>query len=206
MGTIFVRPSRDELRKVDESINMMEQFIEILDERSKGLSSERNRLQKIISDKEYAVLRKKLDLSTKLDRVYKRYGLRELRRLSMTSDDNLRIFLREDSILGVPYSFPTVAGAGPSYMTSEGSFLLDSTCSDISSWLESIADLSRYKEAEKTLSSELKMVRRKLNVLRNLVLKNEYEKKKKIKHILEEKERSAWVLKKLVVEQLKGEQ
>lgn len=197
----FVRPSRSELRRLEEEEHLVRDFIEILDERAAALSQTKAGLLRTVAERETGLAKIGRELEKRLDALFRKTGLLDLQRLARTSQDSLRAELVEDYVLGVRYVFPRIAECEIAFAAANSrTILADKVAHDLKRWLVAVSDLSKYEQAERTLSSELVLVRRKLNALRNLTLNEVVSKRKKVKLILAEKERSNWVVKKLVIE------
>jgi vacuolar-type H+-ATPase subunit D/Vma8 len=201
----FIRPSKEQLIKTREELKTVREFENILDERAQSLSKEINNLKKIIKEKQKRTLTGKIYLSNESKKALEKYGILGLKRISLTSKDVLRVSQKKDNILGVSYSFPEIKKTkGISYSINRTDPVIDLLYKKTSQFLETVIDLSKYKQAKRRLNKELISVRRKLNAIRNILKRDLEEKETKIKRYLAEKERYDWVIRKLVVDKIQS--
>ncbi len=195
----FVRPSKDELRGVEEEIETLKEFVGIMEERAAALSRERTGIEREIKEKRARLDDRKKELEAKAAEAVKRHGLLGLRRIAFLSGSQLEVETKKETILGVDYLYPSVY-VEPRYSLTLSSLVVDDLADFSERFLDDLLAVAKFVEAERWLTRELKMVRRKLNAISNLVLPELKEKRKKIKKYLEEKERDNWVKRKQVIE------
>jgi len=191
----FVRPSKAELIKTEEEISLIRQFMELIDERVKVLTKEKLKLNAIIDTKRAKLAKYKQDLKYLADKVMQTYGYLGLKRVTHFSKKSLTINLKYEYLAGIKYFFPYLASNDEQYPLSLTNFEIDDLADTTKVFLENIIDLSKYIEAEKRISHELSMIKRKLNTLKNIILPELKQSKNQIKKYLMEKERFNNVIK-----------
>ena len=192
---IFNRPSREQLRAVNEEIASFEEIKEIMNERAQALNEEISRLDKIINKNSETIIKLRANLLLKLDKCVKTYGLLNLKRLSISCRESLKVDLHEESVLGVKYQIPLLKKTGNySYSINRSNELVDQAVLHNMELLQALLNFSKYYEARKKLSRELNSIQRRLNSIKNLLIKELLDERKKISNFLSEKERFEWVI------------
>ncbi|MBN2422354.1 hypothetical protein JXB41_03940 [Candidatus Woesearchaeota archaeon] len=200
----FIRPSKAELIKTNNEIKTIRQFMELIDERVKLLTQEKLKLEDIIRTKKLNLEKYKAELEDKSEDVLKKYGYLGLKRISHFTKRSFKINLKYEFIAGIKYFFPEIVkGNAVPYALSITSFEIDDLYNATMKFMENIIDLSRYIEAEKKITHELNLIRRKLNALKNLIIPELETNRKKIKKFLAEKERFDNVGKINIIEMVK---
>jgi V/A-type H+-transporting ATPase subunit D len=202
--TYFVRPSKAELINTKQEISLIQEFMELIDERVKLLTKEKLRLEKIINQKKKNLVKFKIEFQDMSNKVLKKYGLINLKRISEFTRKSLKINLKYEYIAGVKYYFPAIIKSKKiPYPLSITSFEVDELASATEKFMENIIDISKYIEAFKKINYELNLIKRKLNALKNIILPELNQKQKKIKKYLNEKDRFEKVFKMKLIKEIK---
>ena len=160
----FTRPSKSELLNTEAEIQTAKEFLVLIDERVKILSSEKLKLEKIIHHKKQNIEIFKKKIEDKSADVLKKYGLLGLKRISHFTKKSIELKLNSEYIAGVKYSFPfIIKEEAINYPVSITSFEVDDLAIFTHKFFENIIDLSKYIEAMKHVSRELNQIKRKLN-------------------------------------------
>ncbi len=190
MVKIFNRPSREQLRKINEEINTLNEIKEIMTERAQLLNKEISELDRIIDENREKIMRLRVNLMERIDDCLDFYGILELKRLSLTSEETLMIEIKKESILGIEYEIPVLRRIREkSYSVNRSNELLDKAVEYNMELLQALINYSKYYEARKILNEELFSIRRRLNSIKNILLNDKTEERKKIINYLSEKER-----------------
>lgn len=200
----FIRPSKAELSRINEEIIVTQEFMELIDKRVSVLTAEKLKLDAIINKKRLSLEGSKKNIEDKSNKVLEKYGSLELKRITHFTKKNLEVKLKNEYIAGIRYQFPFISKKSKIiYPLSMTGFGIDSLYTTTNEFMDNIIDFSKYTEARKRISKELKMIKRKLNNLKNIILPDLISQKKATKKFLMEKERFDTVTKMSVINSIK---